>query len=87
MMKFKAETNVINKKSIALVITSMLFTYLITRNNNKNKKKKKSKIHTFKKSYSFLSGISSLIYTNKATAEIKKEPNDFVIENAIMIDL
>ena len=87
MTDFKAETNIINKKSIVLVITSMLFTYLITRKKNGRKCRKKSKIHTFIKSYSFLDCICSLIFTKRATAEMKKEPDNFVIENAIMMDL
>ena len=87
MTDFKAETNIINKKSIVLVITSMLFTYLITRKKNDAKQRKKGRIHTFKKTYSFLNGICSLIFTKRATAEVKKEPDDFVIENAIIMDL
>lgn len=87
MTYIKAETNIINKKSIVLVITSILFTYLINKRNNEGNNKKKSKVRTFKKFYSFLDGIYSLIFTKRATAEVKKEPGDFVIENAIIMDL
>lgn len=84
---FKAETNIINKKSIILMITSILFTYLITGKKSQGKHKKKSKIRTFKKYYCFLDGIYSLVFTKRATAEVKKEPDDFVIENAVIMDL
>ncbi len=87
MTNYKAKTNINIKKSIASVITSILFTYLINNKKNDVNRSKKSKIHTFKKFYSFLNGICSLVFTKKATAEFKMEPDDFVIEKSIIIDL
>lgn len=86
MFKFKADTNIINKKSIILIIVSFLTTYFLTR-NSKNKNKKKSKIHTFKKTYSFFDGLISNTNNKLIAYEIKKDNNEIKIEEAIMIDV
>lgn len=87
MFKFKADTNVINKKSIILIIVSFLTTYFLTKNSKNKNRKKKSKIHTFKKTYSFFDGLISNTNNKIIANEINKDNNEIKIEEAIIFDI
>ncbi len=83
MKKILADNNIVNKKNILVMTSSLLATNLF----KKKSKKKKGKIKTFIKTKNNIDRIYDVVsmYSAKKTVEDKKE--DFEIEQATIIEI